>query len=113
MQKTLLVLCLVFMTLLLGYNLYLRILREKFVDKVDNHHNCYPDSSVYNPHNSYMSPAKGWCTTNRYAQAQLDEHNDEIYSRSPIKCPADYKRISAEESVESESKSFCKKPDPY
>jgi|SaaInlStandDraft_6_1057023.scaffolds.fasta_scaffold319530_1 hypothetical protein len=114
MQKTLLVLCLVFMTLLLGYNLYLRILREKFVDKVDNNHNCHPDSAVHRPYNSYMSPAKGWCTSNSYGPAPFGgEHDDEIYNRSPIKCPANYKRISAKESVESESKSFCKQPDPY
>ena len=113
MQKTLLVLCLVFITLLLGYNLYLRIIREKFVEKVDNYHNCPPDSSVHRPYNSYMNPAKGWCTSNSYGPAPLEDHYDEIYNRSPIKCPSDYKRISAEESVESESKSFCKKPDSY
>ncbi len=113
MQKLLLVICLVFMAVLLGYNLYLRILREKFVDKVNNYHNCHPNSVVHKPYNSHASFAKGWCTTNSYGPAPLDDHYDELYNRSPIKCPADFKRISAKESIDTETKSFCKKPEPY
>ena len=113
MQKLLLVLCLVYMALLLGYNLYLRILREKFVEKVDNYHNCHPHSVVHRPHNSYMTHAKGWCTSNSYGPAPLEQHYDEKYNKSPIKCPADFKRISAKESIDTETKSFCKIPDEY
>ena len=111
MQKLLLTLCLLFMALLLGYNLYLRILRERFVEKVDNYHNCHPNSVVHKPYNSYMTPVKGWCTTNSYGPSPLDDFLDEPYNRSPIKCPADFERISAEESIDTETKSFCKRPD--
>jgi hypothetical protein len=113
MQKLLLVICLLFLAFMLSYNLYLRIITEKFIEKVDRPHNCHPNSVELSPYNSHLTLAKGWCTTNSYGPAPLENHHDETYNRSPIKCPADFQRISPEESIDTESKSFCKSPDPY
>ena len=109
MQKLLLVICLLFLALLLGYNLYLRILREQFVEKVDNYHNCHPESSVHRPANSYMTHAKGWCTSNSYSPMPVPD-DFQSFEKSPIKCPSDYSRDSAKESIKTEGKSFCRIP---
>ena len=96
----------------IGYNLYLRILREKFVEKVDNYHNFY-GTKFCSQTFKFLYVTRRWCTSNSYGPAPLEDHYDEVYNRSPIKCPADFKRISAKESIDSETKSFCKRPGEY
>ena len=91
-------------TISLGYNLYIRIYKETFID---NYHNCPPFSGVHNPYNSYASQAKGWCTTNSYQLMPVPD-DYQSFEKSPVKCPGDSSRLSAEESIETDTKSFCK-----
>jgi hypothetical protein len=109
MQKELIVLCLIIIAALLGYNLYLRIITEKFNTDIDNPHNCPPLSVPQPPFNSYMSPAKGWCTTNSYSPMPVPD-DFQSFDKSPIKCPSDYSRISGKDSIKTEGKSFCRIP---
>ncbi len=109
MQKELIVLCLLIIAALLGYNLYLRLIREKFDNHVDNPHNCPPFSGSHQPFNSYMTPAKGWCTSNSYSPMPVPD-DFQSFEKSPIKCPSDYSRVSAKESIKTEGKSFCRIP---
>jgi hypothetical protein len=111
MKKELIVVCLVIILLLLGYNLYIRII-ETFEDEKYNPHNCPPLTVNNDPFYSHMSPSKGWCTSNSYAQMPVKDEQPE-FNKSPNKCPMDYSRVSGAESINSESKSFCKKPKVY
>jgi len=110
MKKELIVICLIVIALLLGYNLYIRISKETFTDNIDNPHNCPPFSGQHQPHNSYMSPAKGWCTSNSYQPMPVPD-DFQSFEKSPIKCQSNYSRVKAKESINTESKSFCKIPE--
>ena len=83
------------------------VTKENFLPK--GLHNCYPYSSQHNAANSYKTLGKGWCTTGEYGP--IPDHDDfSAYNPSPVKCPPNYSRVRANESVKHRSKAWCKKP---
>lgn len=110
MKKVLIICCLLIILVFLIGNLQ-NILTESF-SNISNIHNCPPFSVTHNPYNSFMSHSKGWCTDKSYS-IRINEDEFDSFEKSPIKCPADYSRVSGEESSLFKTKAFCKKPTVY
>ena len=104
-MKELIIVCLIIMLVILLNNLQ-KILTEQFSNL--NNHNCPPFSVTHNPHNSYMTHVKGWCTTKDYNTEINEEDDFDSFEKSKVKCPYNYSRISANESSLSQSKAYCK-----
>ena len=81
------------------------MLKEAFYS--GNHH-CYPYSSEHNALNSYKSKSKGWCTSGDYKPMPAND-DFSTYNEGGIKCPNGYYKIPPLESLDTETKSWCKR----
>ena len=68
---------------------------------------CPPFSVRLNPHNSFDSFSKGWCTSASFEDGEeYDYGNDD--AATPDRCLSDQTYVKASNSHKSASKSFCK-----
>lgn len=98
---------LVILTISTIYMMYINsfAIKESFFD---SKHSCYHDSSDHNSKNSFKTKSKGWCTTGDYKTGSDSEFNDS--GESKVRCPQDYYRVKPNESVNFNSKAWCKRP---
>ena len=82
------------------------LLKEAFFG---SNHNCYPYTSDIPAKVSFKTKSKGWCTTADYGDTQRDGLSSDT-GKSSMKCPDGHYRLKAPDSLQTGTKTWCKRP---